>query len=119
MDFETKERVTVKPGAAVDPAATIAATEDFPAVVGEYAIVKAGAEIVGANIGAYATIKSGARIDEGVYVGDFAIIEENTRLPAGAKVPSRAVASGDPFTILRGLTKDELDAAKARSSAAL
>lgn len=119
MDFETKERVTVKPGAAVDPAATIAATEDFPAVVGEYAIVKAGAEIVGANIGAYATIKSGARIDEGVYVGDFAIIEENTRLPAGAKVPSRAVASGDPFTILRGLTKEELDEAKARSSAAL
>ena len=119
MDFETKERVTVKPGAAVDPAATIAATEDFPAVVGEYAIVKAGAEIVGANIGAYATIKSGARIDEGVYVGDFAIIEENTRLPAGAKVPSRAVASGDPFTIVRGLTKEELDAAKARSSAAL
>lgn len=119
MDFETKERVTVKPGAAVDPAATIAATEDFPAVVGEYAIVKAGAEIVGANIGAYATIKSGARIDEGVYVGDFAVIEENTRLPAGAKVPSRAVASGDPFTILRGLTKEELDAAKARSSAAL
>lgn len=119
MDFETKERVTVKPGAAVDPAATIAATEDFPAVVGEYAIVKAGAEIVGANIGAYATIKAGARIEEGVYVGDFAIIEENTRLPAGAKVPSRAVASGDPFTILRGLTKEELDAAKARSSAAL
>lgn len=119
MDFETKERVTVKPGAAVDPAATIVATEDFPAVVGEYAIVKAGAEIVGANIGAYATIKAGARIDEGVYVGDFAIIEENTRLPAGAKVPSRAVASGDPFTILRGLTKEELDAAKARSSAAL
>lgn len=119
MDFETKERVTVKPGAAVDPATTIVATEDFPAVVGEYAIVKAGAEIVGANIGAYATIKAGARIDEGVYVGDFAIIEENTRLPAGAKVPSRAVASGDPFTILRGLTKEELDAAKARSSAAL
>lgn len=119
MDFETKERVTVKPGAAVDPAATIAATEDFPAVVGEYAIVKAGAEIVGANIGAYATIKSGARIDEGVYVGDFAVIEENTRLPAGAKVPSRAVASGDPFTIVRGLTKEEVDEAKARSSAAL
>ncbi|WP_077075704.1 hypothetical protein [Aedoeadaptatus urinae] len=119
MDFETKERVTVKPGAEVDPAATIAATDNFPAVVGEYAIVKAGAEIVGANIGAYATIKSGTRIEEGVYVGDFAIIEENTRLPAGAKVPSRAVASGDPFTILRGLTKEELDAAKARSSAAL
>lgn len=119
MDFETKERITVKPGAAVDPAATIAATEDFPAVVGEYAIVKAGAEIIGANIGAYATVKAGARIEEGVYVGDFAIIEENTRLPAGAKVPSRAVASGDPFTILRGLTKEELDAAKARSSAAL
>ena len=119
MDFETKERVTVKPGAAVDPAATIAATEDVPAVVGEYAIVGAGAEIVGANIGAYATIKSGAHIDEGVYVGDFAIIEENTRLPAGAKVPSRAVASGDPFTILRGLTKEELDAAKARAIEAL
>lgn len=119
MDFETKERVTVKPGAAVDPAATIAATEDFPAVIGEYAVIEADAEIKGASIGAYATIKAGARIDEGVYVGDFAIIEENTRLPAGAKVPSRAVASGDPFTILRGLTKEELDAAKARSSAAL
>lgn len=119
MDFETKERVTVKPGAAVDPAATIAATEDFPAVVGEYAIVKACAEIVGANIGAYATIQSGARIEEGVYVGDFAIIEENTRLPAGAKVPSRAVASGDPFAIVRGLTKEELDAAKARANEAL
>lgn len=119
MDFETTERVTVKPGAEVDPAATIVATEDFPAVVGEYAIVKAGAEIVGANIGAYATIKAGARIDEGVYVGDFAVIEENTRLPAGAKVPSRAVASGDPFTILRGLTKEELDEAKARANEAL
>lgn len=119
MDFETKERVTVKPGAAVDPAATIAATEDFPAVVGEYAIVGAGAEIVGANIGAYATIKSGVRIEEGVYVGDFAVIEENTRLPAGAKVPSRAVASGDPFAILRGLTKEELDAARARAIEAL
>lgn len=119
MDFETKERVTVKPGAAVDPAATIAATKDFPAVVGEYAIVGAGAEIVGVNIGAYATIKSGARIEEGVYVGDFAVIEENTRLPAGAKVPSRAVASGDPFAILRGLTKEELDAAKARAIEAL
>lgn len=119
MDFETKERVTVKPGAAVNPAATIAATEDFPAVVGEYAIVGAGAEIKGANIGAYATIKSGARIEEGVYVGDFAIIEEDTRLPAGAKVPSRAVASGDPFAIVRGLTKEELDATKARANEAV
>lgn len=119
MDFNTKERVIIKPGAEVDPAAAIAATEDFPAVVGEYAVVEAGAEIVGANIGAYATIKSGARIEEGVYVGDFAIIEENTRLPAGAKVPSRAVASGDPFAIVRGLTKEELDEAKARANAAV
>lgn len=119
MDFNTKERVIIKPGAEVDPAATIAATENFPAVVGAYAVVEADAEIIGANIGAYATIKSGARIEEGVYVGDFAIIEENTRLPAGAKVPSRAVASGDPFSIVRGLTKEELDAAKARANAAV
>lgn len=119
MDFETKDPITVKPGAAVDPAATIAATEDFPAIVGAYAVVEAGAEIIGANIGAYATIKSGARIDEGVYVGDFAIIEEDTRLPAGVKVPSRAVASGDPFAIVRGLTKEELDEAKARANEAV
>ena len=119
MDFNTNKRVAIEPGAAVDPAAVIAATEDFPAVVGAYAVVAAGTEIVGANIGAYATIKSGARIEEGVYVGDFAVIEEATRLPAGAKVPSRAVASGDPFAIVRGLTKEELDAAKARANAAV
>ena len=119
MDFNTKERVIIKPGAEVDPAATMVAGKDFSAVVGAYAVVEAGAEIVGANIGAYATIKSGARIEEGVYVGDFAIIEENTRLSAGAKVPSRAVASGDPFSIVRGLTKEELDAAKARANEAV
>lgn len=119
MDFNTKERVIIKPGAEINPAAVIAATEDFPAVVGAYVVVESGAEIVGTNIGAYATIKSGALTEEGVYVGDFAIIEEDTRLSAGAKVPSRAVASGDPFTILRGLTKEELDEAKARANAAL
>lgn len=119
MDFNTKERVIIKPGAEIDPAAAIVAGKDFPAVVGTYAVVEAGAVIIGANIGAYATVKAGAHIDEGVYVGDFAIIEEDTRLPAGAKVPSRAVASGDPFTIVRGLTKEELDEAKARANAAV
>ena len=118
MDFETKDPI-IRPGAKVDPAATIVAGEDLPAVVGAYAVVEAGAKIIGANIGAYATVKADAVIEEGVYIGDFAMIEEDTRLPAGAKVPSRAVASGDPFTIVRGLTTEELDEAKARSSAAV
>lgn len=114
-----KDRIIIKTGAVVDPAAKITATADFPAVIGEYTIVEAGAEIKGASIGAYATVKSGASVGEGVYVGDFAVLNENTRLPDGAKVPSRAVAEGDPFSIVRGLTKEELDAAKARANEGL
>ena len=114
-----KDHVTIKAGAVVDPSAKITGSADSPAMIGEYAIVEAGAEINGASIGAYATVKSGATLGQGVYVGDFAILEENTRLPDGAKVPSRAVAVGDPFSIARGLTKEELDEAKARASEGL
>lgn len=116
MTYTEKDHVTIKAGAVVDPSAKITGTADSPAVIGEYTVIEAGAEINGASIGAYATIKAGANAGAGVYVGDYAVLEENTRLPDGAKVPSRAVAEGDPFSIVRGLTKEELDAAKARAN---
>lgn len=119
MTYTEKDHVTIKAGAVVDPSAKITGTADSPAIIGEYTVVEAGAEINGASIGAYATVKGGASLGQGVYVGDFAILEENTRLPDGAKVPSRAVAEGDPFSIARGLTKEELDEAKARANEAL
>ena len=119
MTYTEKDHVRIKAGAVVDPSAKISGTADSPAIIGEYTVVEAGAEIKGASIGAYATVKAGASAGEGVYVGDFAILEENTRLPGGAKVPSRAVAEGDPFSIVRGLTKEELDAAKGRASEGL
>lgn len=119
MTYTEKDHVTIKAGAVVDPSAKITGTADSPAVIGEYTVIEAGAEINGASIGAYATIKAGANAGAGVYVGDYAVLEENTRLPDGAKVPSRAVAEGDPFSIVRGLTKEELDAAKARANEGL
>ena len=119
MTYTEKDHVTIKAGAVVDPSAKITGTADSPAIIGEYTVIEAGAEINGASIGAYATIKAGANAGAGVYVGDYAVLEENTRLPDGAKVPSRAVAEGDPFSIVRGLTKEELDAAKARANEGL
>ena len=119
MTYTEKDHVTIKAGAVVDPSAKITGTADSPAIIGEYTVIEAGAEINGASIGAYATIKAGVSASAGVYVGDYAVLEETTRLPDGAKVPSRAVAEGDPFSIVRGLTKEELDAAKARANAGL
>ena len=119
MTYTEKDHVTIKAGAVVDPSAKITGTADSPAIIGEYTVIEAGAEINGASIGAYATVKRGVSAGEGVYVGDYAVLEENTRLPDGAKVPSRAVAEGDPFSIVRGLTKEELDAAKARANEGL
>ena len=116
MTYTEKDHVKIKAGAVVDPSAKISGTADSPAIISEYTVVEAGAEIKGASIGAYATVKAGVSAGEGVYVGDYAVLEENTRLPDGAKVPSRAVAEGDPFSIVRGLTKEELDAAKARAN---
>lgn len=88
MTYTEKDHVTIKAGAVVDPSAKITGTADSPAVIGEYTVIEAGAEINGASIGAYATVKRGANAGAGVYVGDYAVLEENTRLPDGAKVPS-------------------------------
>ncbi|MDY3118151.1 MAG: hypothetical protein SOW18_01270 [Peptoniphilus sp.] len=119
IDNRLTPHLILKPGAVVDPTANLSGTENFPTVIGAYTVVEAGVQIRGANIGNYATLRANSAVEEGVYIGDYAIVEENTRLPTGAKVPSRAVVSGDPFSIVRGLTREEIHKAETRPSEAL
>ncbi|MDY6045105.1 MAG: hypothetical protein SPI65_05975 [Peptoniphilus sp.] len=83
-------------------------------VIGEKTVLGDNVRITMANIGAYSTLGRNVSVDEASYTGDYAILKEDTVLPKTAKVPSRAVAEGDPFSITRGLTAEELDEAERR-----
>lgn len=82
--------------------------------IGHYAHVGNDVTVTMASIGDYSTLKKGVVVDPFVYTGDYSILEENAHMPQHAKLPSRAVGEGDPFSITRGLTAEELAKAKGR-----
>ncbi|CAC9935558.1 hypothetical protein PEPNEM18_01555 [Aedoeadaptatus nemausensis] len=83
-------------------------------VIGKYTHIEDDVTITMASIGEYATLKKGASADPFVYTGDYSILEENAHMPENSKLPSRAVGEGDPFSITRGLSAEELEEAKSR-----
>lgn len=83
-------------------------------VIGKYSCIEDDVTITMASIGEYATFKKGASADPFVYTGDYSILEENAHMPENSKLPSRAVGEGDPFSITRGLTAEELEEARSR-----
>ncbi len=83
-------------------------------VIGKYTHIEDDVKITMASVGNYATLKKGAIIDPFVYTGDYSILEDNGHMPENSKLPSRAVGEGDPFSITRGLTAEELEEAKGR-----
>ena len=83
-------------------------------VIGKCTRIEDDVRIIMASIGEYATLKKGASADPFVYTGDYSILEENAHMPENSKLPSRAVGEGDPFSITRGLTAEELEEARSR-----
>lgn len=83
--------------------------------IGRYCHVENDVTVTMASIGQYATLKKGVVVDPFVYTGDYSILEESGHMPKNSKLPSRAVGEGDPFSITRGLTAEELAEAKERS----
>lgn len=83
-------------------------------VIGKCTHIEDHVTITMASIGEYATLKKGVSADPFVYTGDYSILEENAHMPENSKLPSRAVGEGDPFSITRGLTAEELEEAKSR-----
>lgn len=110
----TEGAVVIEGGAHIEKGTEILGAAGATTKIGAYAHIGEHARIRGSQIGAYATVKDEVMTGREVYVGDYSIVEAKTVLNDTAKVPSRAVASGSPFSIVRGLTQEELDEADGR-----
>lgn len=110
----TKGKIHIREGVSIGKNTVIEGTPAQTTVIGEKSVLGENVRITGSDIGARSTLKDGVVTEQAVYTGDYTILEENTFLPKTAKVPSRAVVAGDPFSILRGLNAEEIEEAEAR-----
>lgn len=90
-------------------------TDRLPLIIGDDVTVGHGAVLHSCDIGSRTMIGMGAIILDAAHVGDECIVAAGTLIPGGKVIPPRSLAMGNPYSIVRYLTDEDI--AKIKSNA--
>lgn len=78
-------------------------------VIGDNVTIGHGAIVHGCTIGNNVLVGMGSIILDGTVVEDNCIIGAGTLIPSNKRIPSYSLVYGNPFKIVRQITKEELE----------
>lgn len=78
-------------------------------VIGDNVTIGHGAIVHGCTIGNNVLVGMGSIILDGTVVEDNCIIGAGTLIPSNKRIPSNSLVYGNPFKIVRQITKEELE----------
>ena len=101
--------ITIGEKSNVQDNAVIHTSRDSKVVVGDNVTIGHGAIVHGCTIGNNVLIGMGSIILDGTIVEDNCIIGAGTLIPSNKRIPSNSLVYGNPFKIVRQITKEELE----------
>jgi len=101
-------RLVLRPGSNLQDSCVFHTFPGTEAVVEEDGHVGHGAVLHGCRVGRGALIGMNAVVMDGARVGAEAFVGAHALVPAGFEVPPRMLAVGNPATVTRALTDDEV-----------
>ena len=97
---------------AVEDNVVIHASEEYPVILEENAVVGHSAIIHGCKVGKNSLIGMGAILMNGCVIGDNCLIAAGSLVTQGVVIPEGSMVMGSPAKVKRSLTEQELDTVK-------
>ena len=83
-------------------------SQKSPIQIGNYCIIESGAVIFGCFLEDYVLISKNCLVFEGCSFGEGVILLNDSMVPAGMTLASRAIMKGNPVTVLREQTRNDV-----------